>query len=53
MSHSTVSGSQYCRLFRSAKRIVVLLVVKLTSHLGDSGIKNRPGIKSVQGKIPY
>lgn len=26
--------------------------VNLTSHRGDSGMKNRPGIKIVQGKIP-
>lgn len=26
--------------------------MKLTSHRGDSGIKNRPGIKIVQGNIP-
>lgn len=25
---------------------------KLTSHLGDSGMKNRPGINNVQGIIP-
>jgi hypothetical protein len=24
----------------------------LTSHLGDSGMKNRPGINNVQGKVP-
>jgi hypothetical protein len=23
-----------------------------TSHLGDSGMKNRPGINNVQGKVP-
>jgi hypothetical protein len=23
-----------------------------TSHLGDSGMKNRPGINTVQGKAP-
>lgn len=23
-----------------------------TNHLGDSGMKNNPGIKTVQGKIP-
>lgn len=26
--------------------------IKLTSHLGDSGIKNSPGIKIKQGKVP-
>lgn len=25
----------------------------LTSHLGDSGTKNNPGIRIVQGKMPY
>lgn len=26
--------------------------IKFTSHLGDSGMKNRAGINIVQGKIP-
>lgn len=29
-----------------------MLISGLTSHLGDSGMKNNPGINIVQGKVP-
>ena len=29
-----------------------MLISGLTSHLGDSGMKNNPGISIVQGKTP-
>jgi len=45
-----------CELENSVGRhdleLIIQLVHVYTSHLGDSGMKNRPGINTMQGKVP-
>jgi hypothetical protein len=39
-------------VWHSDAKFIIPLVHVYTSHLGDSGMKKRPGINTMQGKVP-
>jgi hypothetical protein len=45
-------GALEIAIWHNYSEFVIQLVCVYTSHLGDSGMKKRPGINNKQGKVP-